>query len=639
MATRFGRATTAAVWGLLLVGLGVAAGLLGPVVGPFGDSTDPVSPPTRAQAALDRLGQRIPGAADPTGWVVVVAPAGRTVDDPAVAGALRTLVDQLRDVPGVTAVVDPAVGGTVAADRRTAFVPVAVAASAVLDARPAVATVATAARDDGSQVEVGGVLRAPADRSGAAALLALVVAIGLAGLLARLILRSWGGAALALGTALVGAGVGVAVAILLGLAGSGSGWGSGWGSGAVAGGLGVAVGSAAAVLRHSHPGSHRGRRRAVAGGGALAVVATAGLAVTGVGAWAAAGAALALATAGALLAILTLAPAVMGLTGEPPAAPEAGPGRWARAVTGYPLRAILGGLGVVGVLALMPLLGVRFGPPPDPAQARLAAEFGPGAAGPLLLIVEVDRPAELTGALTAVAAQARQAAGVALAAPGRTAADGTLGVVTVLPRTGPTDPATRDLLLRLRADPAGVAGASVEVTGATAVAIDVADARAGAAWRYLLIIGPVLLVLLAVTSGPPSIGLAVAAGSVLSIGLSTWLALGTFSGVFIHDGGGLGADLWWAAVGLALLLALVSEQAARAAVVRTDHGAGRAVGLTALMVAVLVGGALLAAGSVPAAALVVLAVLVDALVVRLTLLPALAALLARPARHRGRHRG
>ena len=93
------------------------------------------------------------------------------------------------------------------------------------------------------------------------------------------------------------------------------------------------------------------------------------------------------------------------------------------------------------------------------------------------------------------------------------------------------------------------------------------------------------------------------------------------------------------AVGLVLLLALVSEQAARAAVVRTDHGAGRAVGLTALMVAVLVGGDLLAAGSVPAAALVVLAVLVDALVVRLTLLPALAALLARPARHRGRHRG
>jgi len=439
---------------------------------------------------------------------------------------------------------------------------------------------------------------------------------GLAGLLARLILRSWRGVALALGSALVGAGVGVAVAILLGLAGSRT--------GAIAGGLGVAVGSAAAVLPHSH----RDGPRAVAGGGALAVVATAGLAVTGVGAWAAAGAALALATAGALLAILTLAPAVMGLTGEPPAAPEAGPGRWARAVTGYPLRAILGGLGVVGVLALMPLLGVRFGPPPDPAQARLAAEFGPGAAGPLLLIVEVDRPAELTGALAAVAAHARQTAGVALAAPGRIAADGTLGVVTVLPRTGPTDPATRDLLLRLRADPAGAAGADVEVTGATAVAIDVADARAGGVRRYLLIIGPVLLVLLAVTSRPLSIGLVVATGSVLSVGLSIWLSLGlsleVAPGDFTHDGGGPEADLWWVAVGLALLLALVSDQATRAAAGGTDHGAGRTVGLTALMVAVLVGGALLAAGSVLVAALVVLAVLVNALVVRLTLLAALA---------------
>lgn len=417
------------------------------------------------------------------------------------------------------------------------------------------------------------------------------------------------------------------MAVLAGLAGSGT--------GAVAVAVGVAVGSAGAVGRLTR----RAGPRAVAIGAGLAVAATAGLAVTEVGAWAAAGAALALAVVGAQLAILTLLPALVAVSGEPTSpAPEDGPGRWDRLVTGQPGWALLGalaavGLVAVGVVALAATGSGRSAGTSDPAQDRLAAEFGPGSAGPLLITVEVDRPVELADTMAAVATRAERTAGVALAAAGRTAPDGAMGVVTVLPMTGPADPATREVLDRLRTESAAIGGARIQVTGATAVAIEAADGLAAAGWRYLLIVGPVLLVVLAVSIRPR--GLAAAAGSVLSLGVTVGAA---GLGVALAGGGGPVADLRWPAVGLAVLLALVLDQAARTAAGGTEH-AGRTVGLTAVLVAVPAGGVLLSVGPTMVGTLVVAGVMVDALVVRATLLPALAAQFAPPARPRGRHRG
>ena len=119
-------------------------------------------------------------------------------------------------MPGVTAVVEPATGGTVSADRRTAFVPVGVAASAVADTRSAVQALADVVRTGGPGVELGGVLASPAAEFGPGIAAALSVGVGLAGLVAGLVLGSLRGAFLTTGSALVGSGVGAAAVLLLG---------------------------------------------------------------------------------------------------------------------------------------------------------------------------------------------------------------------------------------------------------------------------------------------------------------------------------------------------------------------------------------------------------------------------------------
>ena len=592
------RAVTLLVWGLLLVGMGLAATLIGPA------ADGPTAPSTRAQQALDRLDERIPGAADPTGWVVLVAPDGTSVDDPAVAESVDSLVAGLRDVPGVTAVVEPATGGTVSADRRTAFVPVGVAASAVADTRSAVQALADVVRTGGPGVELGGVLASPAAEFGPGIAAALSVGVGLAGLVAGLVLGSLRGAFLTTGSALVGSGVGAAAVLLLGgplgLTGA-----TGL-TAVLAFVAGLAVGGPGAVVllgRSAGPG-------AVVGGGLLVVVATAGLAVSGLGALTVIGLAVAVAVMASVMAALTLLPALVSLTGGPLAASTPvsmsvsipmsmpmstgdGPGWWGRLVTGRPALA-LGGVAVALAVLVVPALivgGDRAGGPADRAEELLAAEFGPGATGPLLLTVEVDRPADLAAALPAVAAQTQVIDGVALAAPGRVAADGTLGVVTVLPSTGPADPATRDLLHRLRAMSTDAGGAVVEVTGATAVAIDVADELIGAIPRYLLIIGPLGLILLIVLVRPWTLGLVATVGSVLSIG-ATVLMTGALVGRWVP-----GLDMLLPVVALAVLLGLVLDQAVRSASGWPRQGWSRTVGGAAVMVAVLFGALLAPAGS------------------------------------------
>ena len=565
------RVVTLLVWGLLLVGPGLAATLVGPATGPAADG--PTAPSTRAQQALDRLGERIPGAADPTGWVVLVAPDGTTVDDPAVTESVDRLVAGLRDLPGVTAVVDPVTGGTVSADRRTAFVPLGVAASAVTDTRPTVQVLADTIRSGGPAVELGGVLVSPAAGFGPGIAAALAAGVALAGLVAGLVLGSLRGGLLAIGSVLVGSGVGLAAGWLLagplGLTGL---------TGMVAFVVGLAVGGPGAVGllgRSARPG-------AVVGGGLLVMMATAGLAVSGVEALTVVGSATAIVVLASELAALTLLPALVSLTGGPlPAATDGEPRWWARLVTGRPALA-LGGVAVALAVVVVPALivgGDRAGGSADRAEELLAAEFGPGAAGPLLLTVQVDRSAELAAALPAVADQVRQLGGVALAAPGRVSADGSLGVVTVLPSTGPADPATRDLLHRLRALPPDAGGAVIEVTGATAVAIDVADELTGAIPRYLLIIGPLLLILLILLVRPWTLGLVAAAGSVLSIGV-TVVVTGALAGRWVP-----GLDMLLPVVALAVLLGLVLDQAVRAASGWPGRRWSRTVGGAAVMVA------------------------------------------------------
>ena len=175
---------------------------------------------------------------------------------------------------------------------------------------------------------------------------------------------------------------------------------------------------------------------------------------------------------------------------------------WSRLVDRH--RVIAGLVGLAALLALAsPYLDVRYGFPDagnnqEQMQTRqaydmLADGFGPGMNGPLLLVAELPASGG-QDTLNEVASAARSTSGVAsVSAPALNPA-GDTAVITVVPTEGPQSPATERLVEVLRDEtlPAvtGGTGTEVHVGGVTAVSIDSTD---NIAKRIPLLIGGVVL--------------------------------------------------------------------------------------------------------------------------------------------------
>ena len=154
--------------------------------------------------------------------------------------------------------------------------------------------------------------------------------------------------------------------------------------------------------------------------------------------------------------------------------------RWAATVQRRPLRLAAIALPVMLVLAI-PFLSLRLGSSdqgnnPTSTTSRhaydlLAEGFGPGFNGPLELVATANTPAEKS-ALSGLATTLRTEPDVAAVTPPAYLGGGT-AVVTVIPNTSPEAAATSDLITRLRQDtiPAAEQGTSlrVYVGGPTAV--------------------------------------------------------------------------------------------------------------------------------------------------------------------------
>jgi putative drug exporter of the RND superfamily len=148
--------------------------------------------------------------------------------------------------------------------------------------------------------------------------------------------------------------------------------------------------------------------------------------------------------------------------------------RWSRVVQRRSGIAAAAGAAVLIALTL-PVFGLRYGFPdegndPDGSSTRAAYElvsrgFGPGSTGPLLIA------SDKTSGLNALAEQMRREEGVAFVTPIRTSPDGQATVFSVMPTTSPQDEATSDLVHRLR----DLAGPGVYVGGLTAAFVDQSD--------------------------------------------------------------------------------------------------------------------------------------------------------------------
>jgi putative drug exporter of the RND superfamily len=159
--------------------------------------------------------------------------------------------------------------------------------------------------------------------------------------------------------------------------------------------------------------------------------------------------------------------------------------RWSRIIQHRPWTAVLAGVSVLVILAL-PILGLRLGfsdegnYPKDTTTRQaydlLAEGFGPGFNGPLVLASEVPEgtdPAALQGVSDAIAADP----GVARVSPPITndEASPTAVLWRVVPTAAPQDAETTDLVNRLRSDvlPAATEGTGLDVAVAGGVAIGV----------------------------------------------------------------------------------------------------------------------------------------------------------------------
>jgi RND superfamily putative drug exporter len=170
------------------------------------------------------------------------------------------------------------------------------------------------------------------------------------------------------------------------------------------------------------------------------------------------------------------------------------------------------------ILLTLPVLGLRYGFPdegndPDGSSTRQAYElvsrgFGPGSTGPLLIA------SENVSGLRAVAERVRDEEGVSYVTPIRTSPDGQAGMFSVMPKTTPQDAETADLVDRLREQtPPGV-----YVGGLTAAVIDQTDYVSG---RIPLFIGGVVLLsflLLLLAFRAPLIALKAGVMNLLSVG-------------------------------------------------------------------------------------------------------------------------
>ncbi len=196
----------------------------------------------------------------------------------------------------------------------------------------------------------------------------------------------------------------------------------------------------------------------------------------------------------AVLAAVTLLPALLGILGHRIRPAKIGGRRghvsvwvrWSRFVQSRPWASAVAGLAVLLALGV-PTLALRLGSADDgsrpldqttrKAYDLLAKGFTPGSAGPFVMITETPSAASQS-ALMDVVAKIRATDGVAFVSDPTPNPTNAAALITVVPKTSPQDPATSQLLRRLRNDvlPSATRGTdlNVSVGGNTASSVDFA---------------------------------------------------------------------------------------------------------------------------------------------------------------------
>jgi RND superfamily putative drug exporter len=527
-------ATAAAHWKrslLLVLAVLVTLGVLASTVG--GSFSDDFSAPgTESQNALDLLDQRFPAQSGDTATVVFSTESG-TLRDGERPEAIAEAVAEIRRQPHVTAAVDPLSregAGQLSRDGRIAFTTVQYDEPAMdLGEAPGerLEEIAAGAERDGIEVARRGQVVDQAEQPTAPVgeLIGVAVAVivltlvfhsaaaMLLTLFASLLALAGGLMLLTIGSAFVdfpsfaptlgvmlGLGAGIDYALLI------------VGRYREQLATGADVPSAARVANQTAGTS-------IVAAGSIVVVAISGLLATGLPFVGRMGLGSAIMVATVAVGAVTVLPVFMGafarrLRPKRPEHVEPSPAfsRWGSMLTRRPWTAAGAGVLILVVLAT-PFASLRLGQPDDgndragsttrEAYDRLAEGFGPGFNGPLVLAASLPTGQEGEAALARVERAVSRTPDVAAVAPAQLNRDGNAATITVIPDSSPQDERTSALVERLRTDviPQATAGSGAEVYvgGATAIFEDLADKIASRLPVFIaLVVGLSVILLMAV---------------------------------------------------------------------------------------------------------------------------------------------
>jgi putative drug exporter of the RND superfamily len=589
------------LWIALAIGVTAAGNAVGTQ-----NSDDLSIPGAQSTLAQDLLERDLPGQANGTNPVVLKATRGR-IDDAANRGVVERTLARLRAEPGVKAAIDPfgAAGrGSISRDATTAYISVTLAegpseltaaeANRIIDATDRAAAA-------GLKVAVGGYLGQASSETGGdssagigilAAIVILLFAFGTVTAMALPIVTALVSLAISLalikllghvvavpsvaptlGT-MIGLGVGIDYALFVVTrhkrnlrearlrAGAEEGGGAKHARRAedANGAKRARRAEDVRAAQHAHgaaalaPDEIResiARATATSGGavafaGGTVVIALVSLLASGIPFVGTMGYSAAVAVVVAVLAALTLLPALLGALGpridslrvhvgrtHPDDRQPHGWRRFAEAVSHRPWGSMIAAAAVLLVLAA-PVLDLRLGSSdsgelPKAATARqaydlMAKEYGAGVNGPLLVGVKLSAPARdasdprLVGLEQAIA----RTKGVATVSPAALDRRGTAAVISAVPTTGPTADATNALVDRLRDDVipryTRGKGMAVYVGGATAGFIDLADTISAKLPLMIFIVVALSSVLLLVAFRSVVLPLKAAVCNLLSVG-------------------------------------------------------------------------------------------------------------------------
>jgi putative drug exporter of the RND superfamily len=560
---RIGDASARRPWvtiGAWAVAAAIVMGLAGTAGGTFAD--DLIAPGSQSEEAMRLLEERFPQAAGGSAMAVFAAPDGERLERhrPAIDAA----VARIADVEHVATVADPFTAGTVSSDGRIGVAAVTFdLPSTELGPDPlaAVADAMQPARQAGVLAELGGdaaFINSETPTSGTeaagllAALVVLVVAFGT--VVAALIPIALALVAVATGlggitllasamdvsnaaptiAAMIGLGVGIDYALFI-LARYRENRAAGQDNPAA---LSNAVGSAGSAVL-------------VAGG--TVVVAMAALVLTGLGFLASIGLSTALVVLFAVATALTLLPALLSLLGDRidagrlvgrrrPAkrAEDTAWWRFAHRVSGRPWPYLIVASAVLLALAA-PALRMETGfpdagdDPPSTTHRRaydlLADGFGPGVNAPLLLVADLRRPGVDARSIPALSERVAADPGVAMVGEPRTSPAGDTVVLPTIPTTAPTDAETSETLQRLR----DLVPANVAVSGLTAMTDDLTRQLADTLPIFIAAILAASFLLLMVVFRSVAVPLKAAVMNLLSIGGAYGVVVAVFQWGWLKD--------------------------------------------------------------------------------------------------------